>query len=35
MKEGEFHYIFRMKEDGTDLRKAIPDPISHLISRVP
>ena len=35
MKEGEFHYIFRMKEDGTDLRKAIPDPISHLISVSP
>ena len=26
MKEGAFHYIFRMKQDGTDLRKAIPDP---------
>ena len=27
MKEGAFDYIFRMKEDGTDLRKAIPDPV--------
>ena len=35
MKEGEFHYIFRMKQDGTDLRKVIPDPIAHLISLSP
>ncbi len=35
MKEGAFHYIFRMKEDGTDLRKAIPDPVAHLISLSP
>jgi len=35
MKEGAFNYIFRMKEDGTDLRKAIPDPIDRLISLSP
>jgi serine/threonine protein kinase len=35
MKEGAFDYIFRMKEDGTDLRKAIPDPVAHLISLSP
>jgi Tol biopolymer transport system component/predicted Ser/Thr protein kinase len=35
MKEGAFHYIFRMKQDGTDLRKAIPDPIARLISVSP
>ena len=35
MKEGAFNYIFRMKQDGTDLRKAIPDPIARLISLSP
>ncbi|MGA3225024.1 MAG: protein kinase [Acidobacteriaceae bacterium] len=35
MKQGGFNYIFRMKEDGTDLRKAIPDPVGHLISLSP
>jgi serine/threonine protein kinase len=35
MKEGAFNYIFRMKEDGTDLRKAIPQPVAHLISLSP
>ncbi len=35
MKEGAFDYIFRVKEDGTDLRKAIPDPVAHLISLSP
>ncbi len=35
MKEGAFNYIFRMKEDGTDLRKAIPDPVARLISVSP
>ena len=35
MKEGAFNYIFRMKEDGTDLHKAIPDPVAHLISLSP
>ncbi len=35
MKEGAFNYIFRMKEDGTDLHKVIPDPVSHLISLSP
>ena len=35
MKEGAFSYIFRMKQDGTDLRKAIPDPIARLISLSP
>ena len=35
MKEGAFNYIFRVKEDGTDLRKAIPDPVARLISLSP
>jgi eukaryotic-like serine/threonine-protein kinase len=35
MKEGAFNYIFRVKEDGTDLRKAIPDPVARLISVSP
>ena len=35
MKEGTLNYIFRMKEDGTDLRKVIPDPVDHLISVSP
>ena len=35
MKEGAFNYIFRMKQDGTDLRKAIPDPIARLVSLSP
>jgi hypothetical protein len=35
MKEGAFNYIFRMKQDGTDLHKAIPDPIAHLLSLSP
>jgi serine/threonine protein kinase/Tol biopolymer transport system component len=35
MKEGAFHYVFRMKEDGTGLRKAIPEPVAHLISLSP
>jgi serine/threonine protein kinase/WD40 repeat protein len=35
MKEGAFNYIFRIKEDGTDLRKAIPDPVARLISLSP
>ena len=35
MKEGALNYIFRIKEDGTDLRKLIPDPVDHLISVSP
>jgi serine/threonine protein kinase/Tol biopolymer transport system component len=35
MNEGAFNYIFRVKEDGTDLRKAIPDPVARLISLSP
>jgi len=35
MKEGVLNYIFRMKEDGTDLLKVIPDPVDHLISVSP
>ncbi len=35
MKKGAINYIFRMKEDGTDLRKAIPDPVARLISLSP
>ena len=35
MKEGAFNYIFRMKQDGTDLRKAVPDPIARLVSLSP
>jgi eukaryotic-like serine/threonine-protein kinase len=35
MKEGAFNYIFRVKEDGTDLRKAIPDPVARLVSLSP
>jgi eukaryotic-like serine/threonine-protein kinase len=34
-KEGAFHYIFRMKQDGTDLRKELPDSIASLISLSP
>lgn len=34
-KEGALFYIFRMKTDGSGLRKAIPDPISHLMSLSP
>jgi serine/threonine protein kinase len=35
MKEGAFHYIFRMKADGTDLRKVVPDAVAQLISLSP
>ena len=35
MKQGLSKYIFRMKQDGTDLRKVIPDPITRLISLSP
>jgi eukaryotic-like serine/threonine-protein kinase len=34
-EEGGANYVFRMKEDGTELRKAIPDRIAHLISLSP
>ncbi len=35
MKEGVFNYIFRMNQDGTNLRKVIADPITRLISLSP
>jgi serine/threonine protein kinase/Tol biopolymer transport system component len=35
MKEGALNHIFRMREDGTDLRKAIPDPVARLVSLSP
>ena len=34
-KEGEANYVFRTKQDGTGLRKAIPDEISRLINLSP
>jgi Tol biopolymer transport system component len=34
-KEGGADYVFRMKVDGTELQKAIPDQINHLISLSP
>jgi eukaryotic-like serine/threonine-protein kinase len=34
-EEGEADYVFRMKDDGTELRKAIPEPTGTLISVSP
>ena len=34
-EEGEADYVFRMKEDGTELQKAIPDRMDNLISLSP
>jgi eukaryotic-like serine/threonine-protein kinase len=35
MKQGISRYVFRMRQDGSGLRKFIPDPISRLISVSP
>jgi serine/threonine protein kinase len=35
MKQGVSKYIFRMKQDGTEVRKGMPDPIDRLISVSP